>query len=58
MNQKEKLPRKWAYIFISICIAALAVAVVALYYEEWVIAGACGFVCGMQLLNFLKWKNL
>lgn len=57
MDRKEKLPRKWAYIFISISLAALGVAIAALMREEWIIAAACGFISGSQLLNFIKWKK-
>lgn len=57
MNRKEKLPRYWAYLFIAIGLAALTIALVALKREEWVIAAACGFIGGSQLLNFIKWKK-
>lgn len=57
MNRRERLSRKWAYIFIIICIAAFVVAAIALMREEWVIAAACGFVGGAQILNLIKWKK-
>lgn len=56
MKKGERLPRKWAFIFLSVAVAALVVSVAAFMREEWIIGGACAFVSGVQFLNFIKWK--
>lgn len=56
MNKSKKLSRRWAFIFLSIAVAALVVSVIALMRDEWIIGVACGFVSGAQILNFIKWK--
>ncbi len=57
MNTNNRLPRKWGFIFAIVGIAALATAIVALVFEEYIIAIACGIVFCLQAYNFVGWMR-
>lgn len=57
MNNNQQLPRKWLYIYIGVAIAALAVCIIGLLKEEYIVAVATGVVFGAQMINIVKWKK-
>lgn len=55
MNKEGKLSRKWGYIFASVGLVSLAVAIVAIIKDEYIIGTACAVVFGGQLVNMIQW---
>lgn len=57
-----KGPKKVIRMLLVLCIviglAAVAVGVVAVYKEEYIIAAGMLFVAIWQVINFYKWKKL
>lgn len=54
----KKIIRTLLILCVVIGLAAVAVGVVAVYKEEYIIAAGMLFVAIWQVINFYKWKKL
>ena len=54
----KKVLRMLRILCVVIGLAAIAVGVVAVYKEEYIIAAGMLFVAVWQVINFYKWKKL
>lgn len=58
VKDPKKVIRMLLVLCIVIGLAAVAVGVVAVYKEEYIIAAGMLFVTIWQVINFYKWKKL
>ena len=58
VKDPKKVIRMLLVLCIVIGLAAVAVGVVAVYKEEYIIAAGMLFVAILQVINLYKWKKL
>lgn len=58
VKNPRKIMRILSVLTVIIAVAAIAVGVVALDKQEYIIAAAMFLVAGWQIFNFVSWKKL
>lgn len=57
IKDPKKFSQKMMILCILIGFTALAVCIVAVAKEQYIIAAAMGIVTGMQIVNYKKWQK-
>ncbi len=57
VKDSKKTARRMMVVAVVIGLAALALDIVAITMQQWVIAIGMTFVIALQTINFLQWKK-
>lgn len=57
VKDSKKTVRRMMVVAVVIGLAALALDIVAITMQQWVIAIGMTFVIALQTINFLQWKK-
>ena len=57
VKDSKKTARRMMVVAVVIGLAALALDIVAITMQQWIIAIGMTFVIAMQTINFLQWKK-
>lgn len=57
VKDSKKTARRMMMVAVVIGLAALALDIVAITMQQWVIAIGMTFVIALQTINFLQWKK-
>ena len=57
VKDSKKTARRMMVVAVVIGLAALALDIVAITMQQWIIAIGMTFVIALQTINFLQWKK-
>lgn len=57
VKDSKKTARRMMAVAVVIGLAALALDIVAITMQQWIIAIGMTFVIALQTINFLQWKK-
>ena len=57
VKDSKKTARRMMVVAVVIGLAALALDIVAITMQKWIIAIGMTFVIALQTINFLQWKK-